>query len=347
VAGAGAVGSAVAVGLAREGWRVTVCDVAPQGPNASSVAAGMLAPAFEALFDALSADRYPLFRAARDLWGDWDAPVSRAGALAVGERAEVEAWAARLAEIGAQGEVLPPARATIAAQGRVTERWGVLTPEDWRLEPQPVLGRLQDLGRALGVRFVDRAVAEFASSRAVLQGGGRLAADLLVIATGAGRSLVHVAPELRALMPVKGHILRAPTAGPPGPVIRTPGLYLARGEHEQILGATMEPGRDDTEIDPAAVAALIRRAEALSPDLARAPWRAAAGVRGATPDGLPLVGRSTADRVILAVGARRNGWLLAPLIAAEVVRAAGERAPGPWTALLAPGRDDSALRTTG
>ena len=49
VAGAGAIGRAVALALVRAGHRVTVVD--PLGANASGVAAGMLAPAFEALFD--------------------------------------------------------------------------------------------------------------------------------------------------------------------------------------------------------------------------------------------------------------------------------------------------------
>jgi glycine oxidase len=43
--------------------------------------------------------------------------------------------------------------------------------------------------------------------------------------------------------------------------------------------------------------------------------RPAVGVRAATPDGLPLVGRSSTPGVWIAAGARRNGWLLAPLIA--------------------------------
>jgi glycine oxidase len=63
-----------------------------------------------------------------------------------------------------------------------------------------------------------------------------------------------------------------------------------------------------------------------------------AGVRAATPDGLALVGRSAAPRVILATGARRNGWLLAPLIASAVAACVLGRDPGALAARLDPAR---------
>ena len=68
VAGAGALGSAIALRLARQGRAVTVFDPAPPGANASGVAAGMLAPVSEALFDPASQGHLDLMRRARDLW---------------------------------------------------------------------------------------------------------------------------------------------------------------------------------------------------------------------------------------------------------------------------------------
>ena len=44
-------------------------------------------------------------------------------------------------------------------------------------------------------------------------------------------------------------------------------------------------------------------------------WRA--GVRGATPDGLPMAG-AVEQGLHLALGPRRNGWLLGPLVAGVV-----------------------------
>ncbi|MDB5495525.1 MAG: D-amino acid oxidase family protein, partial [Phenylobacterium sp.] len=64
----------------------------------------------------------------------------------------------------------------------------------------------------------------------------------------------------------------------------------------------------------------------------------AAGVRAATPDGLPMAGFSEAPRVILATGARRNGWLLAPLIAQVVAACVTGAEAGPYAHRFDPGR---------
>jgi glycine oxidase len=77
----------------------------------------------------------------------------------------------------------------------------------------------------------------------------------------------------------------------------------------------MEPGRDDTALDQAILAELRGRALAVRPDLAARPWRGAAGVRMATPDRLPLAGPVGDAKILVAAGARRNGWLFGPLVA--------------------------------
>ena len=67
-------------------------------------------------------------------------------------------------------------------------------------------------------------------------------------------------------------------------------------------------------------------------------WRV--GVRGATPDGLPMAGQA-APGLWLALAPRRNGWLLAPLVGPVVSDAIEGRsvtggAPGPDAAALDP-----------
>ena len=68
VGGAGVFGLAIALTLARRGAQVVLADPAPQGTNASAVAAGMLAPALEAALDPLAHGRFLLLEEARDLW---------------------------------------------------------------------------------------------------------------------------------------------------------------------------------------------------------------------------------------------------------------------------------------
>lgn len=333
VAGGGALGSVVALALARAGARVTLADPSAPGANASGVAAGMLAPAFESLFDEESPP-LGLLRAARDLWPALASSVglrlSDAGAMAVGAPDKVEAWAAALADLGVKARRLTPAE----AQGRspwLSAGWGaVCTNEDWRLEPAAALASLRAEAEDRGVVWRAEAVTDFVAGEATLSGGGRLPCEALVVATGASTSLAGVASELVALTPVKGHILRAPALALRGPVVRLEGVYVCPAAEGALVGSTMEFGRADDAIDPRAVGRLRALAAAASPAFADTPLVAHAGVRAATPGGLPWVGAARAPGVWLAVGARRNGWLLAPLIAEALVENMIHGRRTPW-----------------
>ncbi len=313
VAGAGAFGLCIAVGLARGGAQVTVRDPAAPGDNASGVAAGMLAAAFEAALDAASADHFDLLLAGRDLWPELadrvGIQIDRSGAAYYGEH--IGAVAARLKALGAEA-------------GVYGDR--VYTREDWRLSPRIALAALRSAAEAAGAQF-QQVIAD-----------APVADEFLVLATGAERR--GLAPELALLEPIKGHILRLEGGPDIGPVIRGDGVYIVPDPAGAIVGATMERGLDDRDIDADRVAALRQAAEALLPELAGLDARAETGVRAATPDGLPMVGRSLTPNVLLAVGARRNGWLLAPLVAQAVAAYVAGDDPGPFAARLDPRRFD-------
>src|SRR4051812_34186681 len=106
VAGAGALGLSTALALADAGRPVTVCDPGAT-PQASAVAAGMLAPVFEAALDADSAADFDLLLAARDLWPGLATragiQLDRSGAAAVGPPAWLADVRARLAALGVPG----------------------------------------------------------------------------------------------------------------------------------------------------------------------------------------------------------------------------------------------------
>ena len=353
IAGAGAIGRAVALALARAGHRVTVID--PSSVNASSVAAGMLAPAFESVFDAGAAGGYPLLAGARDLWpalaADIGLPLARDGALAIGSQADAEGWAAQLAGAGAATRLLAPGALAVVEAAAPAGAWAAFTPEDWRLAPREALARLRAAAELHGARFLSGSVLGFQHGHVDIVGdeaaGERLPADRLVIATGAGRDLQGLAPELEVLTPIKGHICRMEGAFVSEPTVRANGVYVCRGDGEAVIGATMEVGVASAGVDPDVAVRLLEAAEAalggglLAPralGLGLGAWRAAAGVRAATPDGLPLVGPSETVDVVLAVGARRNGWLLAPMIAQAVLDAVEGRAPSAVGATFAPRR---------
>lgn len=314
VAGSGVTGLAVAIELARRGARVRVRDPAPLGDNASGVAAGMLAPAFEAALDPLCAHHFELLKTARDLWPDF-APVeiARQGAVFVSDAQTVQPVSERLERIGASWR---PASAELSPLGGISS--GVFTDEDWRLEPLAALAVLKGEAEAAGVAFSDDPVT----------GKG---AGVLVVATGAATGL---APELSALTPIKGHILRLNGGPTDGPVVRGESLYICPGKRGAVVGATMEAGASDRVIDEGRVKSLREAAWTLMPALEGVDGKPQAAVRAGTPDGLPLVGWSASHEVFLTVGARRNGWLLAPLVAQITAAYLAGEDPGPLAGQL-------------
>lgn len=329
IAGAGALGLTCALALADAGCAVTVCDPAEPAANASGVAAGMIAPVFEAVLDAAARPHFQVLLAARDLWPALaersGVMLRRDGAMAVGEASWLENIAVGFLALGLHPAAIPANTAQALAPG-LSDAWpaALLTREDWRVEAVQALTALRRAAEAAGVVFRQVEVT------------GRGDADVLVAATGAGRT--QLAPELSVLSPIKGHILRAEAPWADGVTVRGQGAYAAAGGGLMTVGATMEAGVADAAVDPAKVEPLRTVAARLFPGLAEAPFEAFAGVRAATPDGLPLVGFGAEPGVILAAGARRNGWLLAPLVA-QVVRACvtgGD--PGPYAAGFDPRR---------
>ena len=311
VAGAGALGLCIALTLARQGRAVVVRDPAPFGDNASGVAAGMLAPVFETALDPASAADFDLLLTARDLWPDLadslGIDLDRSGAAYYG--AHIGAVAARLRALGAQA-------------GVYGDR--VYTRDDWRLSPRAALTALREAAEQAGARFEPSRV------EAAVDG------ELLILATGAEDA--GLAPELAWLEPIKGHILRLAGGPDVGPVIRGDGVYICPDPAGAIVGATMERGVSDRVVDAGRVAGLRAAAEDLLPELSELSVTAQTGVRAATPDGLPMAGWSRRAGVLLAVGARRNGWLLAPLVARTVAAYVAGEDPGRYAARLDPRR---------
>jgi glycine oxidase len=332
VVGVGVFGLATGLALAEAGVKVRlVAETAPD-LTASGVAAGMLAPAFEMALDPPAPDALDLLLAGRDLWPDLagrlGVSLDRAGAAAVGPEAWLDGLEVRLAAFGL--EARPAGRAEMEAMSSgLGSRFprAFVTPEDWRIEPQAALlamaGRLRDLGGTLETAaFTLRDLEDAASP--------------VVLATGADPRLEDLVPELAGLWPIKGQILWRPGPSPPVGVIRTPGAYLLGSGGGLLAGATMETGRSDLAADLEAQAELRGALGDVFPALATEGWVTRVGVRAASLDGLPLAGAASRPGVFLAVGARRNGWLLAPLVAKIVTAAVTGEDAGRWAARLDP-----------
>jgi glycine oxidase len=183
-------------------------------------------------------------------------------------------------------------------------------------------------------------VRSIAGGAVGLDDGTTLAADLVVLASGAWT------PALAQLVgldlpgePVKGQMLRL--AAPDGLLhafIHSPDLYLiARAGQGVVVGATMERAGFDLADDGAAVERLAAGARRLLPALAHAPvpetWT---GLRPRLLHGRPVLARLD-DTLVLATGHFRNGILLAPATADAVLDLATGRTGGPWAPFALPG----------
>lgn len=330
VIGAGVLGLSTAAELMRRGHAVMVVD--PGGGNASAVAAGMIAPAFEALADWRGSDgrldRSDLFRAARSQWSAFaaafDLPLHREGAE----------W---------RGSDLETVTSQLRWLGFPAERTGnsVVTPADWRTDPVVALLRLRALP---GLTVVSGRVRDLILTgdrwTAMLDDGSGLAAKTVVLATGAVGDLTLPDPAARLaarIQPVRGQIAVTDRVLVER-AVRGPAGYVAPCPGGAVIGATMEPDRTDLTPDLERGATLVRACLAqigLSEDLA-VTWRV--GVRGATPDGLPMAGASDLAGLHLALAPRRNGWLLGPLVARTVADGIEGRAAGTFAPALDPRR---------
>jgi glycine oxidase len=108
VVGAGVVGLCVALRLQHLGAKVLLLDDEASAPNASAVAAGMVAPAAEAAFDEAASGRLALLRAAAELWAETVSPshLVRCGSMVVGlddDAFALEQGAEALEREGAKG----------------------------------------------------------------------------------------------------------------------------------------------------------------------------------------------------------------------------------------------------
>lgn len=324
VVGAGVLGLCTAAELAQRGHVVTMVD--PGGLNASAVAAGMIAPAMESAVDDLSPEHAALLRRARDAWTDFAAAT---GVRLDRDPAEwrggnVEVLAARLAALGFE-------HAYDREAGRLT------TNEDWKIEPAQALTALGQGVRALRGRAT--ALSRSDGGWRVETTAGTIEVDQVVLATGAAEAMAGLPEEAARLL-----ALIAPIRGQIGlvaerlveQVVRGPGAYVAPMGQGCVIGATMEAGERSLTPDPERCAQMLEAAWRVlgqTPRPLQIEWRA--GVRGATPDGLPMAGE-VGQGLHLAVGPRRNGWLLGPLVAAVVADEVEGRSPKEPT--LAPRR---------
>jgi glycine oxidase len=94
---------------------------------------------------------------------------------------------------------------------------------------------------------------------------------------------------------------------------------IPRADGRILIGSTLEDAGFDKSVTIDALGDLAARGARLMPGLGKLPMVTSwAGLRPATPDRLPYIGKAPVEGLIVATGHYRNGILLAP-ITAEIV----------------------------
>lgn len=333
IVGGGIIGLSCAWRLARDGWRVTLLDGAPEAREASWAAAGMLAPHHEAHGPG------PLWRLGIDSLARWPGFVEELGTTAAAvdlhldgglmpvlddaDAAEVARRRRFLDEHGIAARWLEAADLRRHAPALAGNCTGALLLPGGQVNPRLVCALLQRVASDAGatIRY-HTAVTAIHAGDVTIGSGEIIPGDEVVLASGAWT------PGLAVLAgidlpgePVKGQMLR----------LRAPDGLLRQFVHCQhaylvpraglglVVGATMVSSGFDKSDDPGAIERLAAGARRLVPALADAPivehWT---GLRPRIAHGLPVISR-VRPGLIIATGHFRNGVLLAPATA-ELVR---------------------------
>jgi glycine oxidase len=159
----------------------------------------------------------------------------------------------------------------------------------------------------------------------VITTAGRVEGDVFILATGVWSGWMAQRFGLALpIVPIKGETLALRPARPLFVhTLFSEDVYLVpKANGEVIVGATEKAHETDCRVSAAAVHRLLGSAIQLVPALAEAEMsRCRAGIRPASADGLPFIGRVPGtDNLIVATGHGRNGILLSPITGRMVAR---------------------------
>jgi glycine oxidase len=341
------VGCAVALRLVKAGARCTVVERSVPGAEASSAAAGILAPQAEAEGPG---PFLSLCLRSRSLYPDFVEEVEALSGMRVGFRpsgvlhlAFTDASAARLrARILAQrveglsAEFLD-GNAVLRLEPAVNPavQGAALFPDDASVDNRLLMRALSMAAARVGVRFVTghvRALLETAGrASGVDVDGERLAADAVVVAAGAWTGLVPgsgLSP--RQVRPARGQMVMLRSRLPllERVVFSDQGYLVPRADGHLLAGSTVEFQGFAKEVTAAGLRAILSLALEMVPGLADVPvvetW---AGLRPFTEDRLPVLGEGPLPGLFLPSGHFRNGILLAPATAEVLSQVVFSRKP--------------------
>jgi glycine oxidase len=352
IIGGGIIGCSIALRLAQAKLKVTVLDRGEPGAEASSAAAGMLAPQGETVgpdahfeFARSSRDLYPSFVAEVEELSGQTVGYRRDGTLLVArsdeEERELDAVFAGQIAYGLPLERLAaePARAQVPSLGPEIRSTLFVAGDHW-VDNEKLLAALVEAARHTGVRFHSRAAVTRFHARGSPAGAGSasrriesidlaprapvkgktLSAGSFILAAGCWSAELVAPLGVRLPMsPCRGQIIEFESGGEAEIplVVRAGHHYLVPREGRRVLaGTTAEYAGFDKAVTGEGLASILEGVRRLVPAVKHFRFRRAwAGLRPDTADHLPTLGCGEIKNLIFATGHFRNGILLAPITA--------------------------------
>ncbi len=364
IIGAGIVGLSCALEFARRGIRVSLYEKTWPPRGASWAAAGMLAPAFEAIgVDGGHPDLFRLCDAGARAWPQWAERLERESGLSSGydptpslaiALTTEDAEKLSAVETALRNHDQPPEFCTdrlSAVEPTVTDRAlaALLLPSDGQADNRLTLKallRCAEQDPLIEIKVEDaplrysRGEIDHAGHDATLLTAGWQTGAVAVDANGDALSMKALDPCLADVAPVGGQMLSVEAFnGGPKTTIRSGHIYIAPKADRIVIGATSEPGRVLETPESEQIEALRNQAIELCPVLSEAPviesW---AGIRPGLQNHAPLLGETCIENLFVASGHYRNGILLAPITADIMADLVLERDAGAFGQAFAPPR---------
>ena len=359
VVGGGVMGCSVAYRLAKNDVRVLVLEKSVPGAEASSAAAGILGPSVESFRDAFALQ---LGRRSRELHAELADELDELFGIDVGFR---RCGVIKLAFDEAEQVQIDAQASALGVNGVRCDRWtredllqeepscnpevvrALHVAEDAQVEPKKLLSAVALGAEREGAVFrtgstVHHIVVDGDRARGVKVDGEVIEADRVVVAAGSWTTLIPgIRLDAETIYPVRGQMLATHTRPPifRRIVFGAGGYVVTRPDGHVLCGSTEERVGFERGITFGGMAEVIHRARRIAPALTNATvqdhW---SSFRPGTPDGLPLVGETHVERLLLASGHYRNGILLAPVTAELVAEAIADEPSSREAQALSPRR---------
>jgi glycine oxidase len=341
IIGGGIIGCSIGLRLAQAGLAVTILDRGEPGGEASSAAAGMLAPQSEMVgprdfsdLCVMSRSLYPRFAAEIEELSGQSVGYRRDGSLLVAldekqEKEHVEAYHRQTAR-GLQVEQLNASDVHHRVAGLSQEiRSGLFVAGDHWIDNERLMRALVTACRRAGARVeAGHAVRRFELKGQRIEGletaseaAGQAAtytAKTYVLAAGCWSGELAAQFGVKApLVPCRGQMMEFEARRELPLVVRAGLHYLVPRPQQRVLtGTTSEYVGHKKAVTGEGLRSILEGVRRLAPFVGDFTFcRAWAGLRPDTADHLPILGYGEIENLVFSTGHFRNGILLAPATA--------------------------------